>query len=77
MYNYHQPVSLLFSLLDRMSLNKNVFCINRCFYLNSFGQGVKIEVKQVDDNYEWLYNENQYLVLGSKHTGVFLFMCVC
>jgi len=22
---------------------------------------VKIEVKQVDDNYTWLYNENQYL----------------
>ena len=35
--------------------------INRHFYLNSFGQGVKIEVKQVDDNYTWLYNENQYL----------------
>jgi len=33
--------------------------INRHFYLNSFSQGVKIEVKQVDDNYTWLYNENQ------------------
>ena len=22
---------------------------------------MKIEVKQVDDNYTWLYNENQYL----------------
>ena len=35
--------------------------INHHFYLNSFSQGVKIEVKQVDDNYTWLYNENQYL----------------
>jgi len=31
--------------------------INRYFDLNS----CKIEVKQVDDNYTWLYNENQYL----------------
>jgi len=23
--------------------------------------GLKIEVKQVDDNYSWLYNENQDL----------------
>ena len=29
--------------------------------LNSCSHGVKIEVKQVDDNYAWLYNENQYL----------------
>ena len=35
--------------------------INRHFYLNSFSHGVKIEVKQVADNYTWLYNENQYL----------------
>jgi len=35
--------------------------INCNFYLNSFSQGVKIEVKQADDNYIWLYNENQYL----------------
>jgi len=34
--------------------------INRHFYLNSRSHGVKIEVKQVDDNYTWLYNENQY-----------------
>jgi len=32
--------------------------INRHFDLT---HGVKIEVKQVDDNYTWLYNENQYL----------------
>ena len=35
--------------------------INSQFDLNSCSQGVKIEVKQVDDNYTWLYNENQYL----------------
>ena len=35
--------------------------INRYFDLNSCSHGVKIEVKQVDDNYKWLYNENQYL----------------
>ena len=34
---------------------------NRYFDLNSCSQGMKIEVKQVDDNYTWLYNENQYL----------------
>jgi len=28
--------------------------------LNSCSRGVKIEVKQGDDNYTWLYNENQY-----------------
>jgi len=31
------------------------------FWFNSCSHGVKIEVKQVDDNYTWLYNENQYL----------------
>ena len=31
------------------------------FNLNSCSHGVKIEVKQVDDNYTWLYKENQYL----------------
>ena len=35
--------------------------INHHFDLNSCSHGVKIEVKQVDDNYTWLYNENQYL----------------
>ena len=35
--------------------------INRYFDLNSCSHGVKIEVKQVDDNYTWLYNENKYL----------------
>ena len=35
--------------------------INRHFDLNSYSHGVKIEVKQVGDNYTWLYNENQYL----------------
>ena len=35
--------------------------INHHFDLNSCSHGVKIEVKQVDDNYIWLYNENQYL----------------
>ena len=35
--------------------------INRHFDLNSISHEVKIEVKQVDDNYTWLYNENQYL----------------
>ena len=37
--------------------------MNRHFDLNSCSHGVKIEVKQVDDNYTWLYNynENQYL----------------
>jgi len=35
--------------------------INRHFDLNSCSRGVKIEVKQADDNYTWLYNENQYL----------------
>ena len=35
--------------------------INRNFYLNSFSHGVKIGVKQFDDNNTWLYNENQYL----------------
>jgi len=35
--------------------------INRHFDLNSFSHGVKIEVKQVDDNYTRLYKENQYL----------------
>jgi len=34
--------------------------INRHFDLNSCSHGVKTE-KQVDDNYLWLYNENQYL----------------
>jgi len=24
---------------------------------------VKLEVKEIDDNYTWLYNENQYLYL--------------
>ena len=33
--------------------------INRHFDLNSCNHGVKIEVKQVDDNNSWLYNENQ------------------
>ena len=28
---------------------------------HSGSHGVKIEVKQVDDNYTWLYNENEYL----------------
>jgi len=31
--------------------------INRQFDLNSCSHGVK----QVDENYTWLYNENQYL----------------
>jgi len=31
------------------------------FDLNSCSHGVKIEVKQVGDNYTWLYNENKYL----------------
>ena len=31
------------------------------FWFKSMRHGVKIEVKQVDDNYTWLYNENQYL----------------
>ena len=35
--------------------------INLHFDLNSCSHRVKIEVKQVDDNYTWLYNENQYL----------------
>jgi len=35
--------------------------INHHFQLNSCSHGVKIEVKQVDDNNKWLYNENQYL----------------
>jgi len=35
--------------------------INRHFGLNSCSQGVKIEVKQVDDNDALIYNENQYL----------------
>jgi len=35
--------------------------INRHFDLNSYSHVVKIEVKQDDDNYTWLYNENQYL----------------
>ena len=35
--------------------------INCYFDLNSCSHGVKIEVKQVDDSYTWLYNENQYL----------------
>jgi len=35
--------------------------INRYLDFNSCSYGVKIEVKQVDDNYTWLYNENQYL----------------
>ena len=34
--------------------------INRYFDLSSCSHGVKIEVKQVDDNYT-CYNENQYL----------------
>jgi len=40
--------------------------INRHFDLNSCSHGVKIEVKQVDNNYTWLYNENQYLDLYVK-----------
>ena len=35
--------------------------INGHFDLNSCSHGVKIEVKQVADNYTWLYNEIQYL----------------
>ena len=35
--------------------------INCHFDLNSYSDGVKIEVKQVDDYHTWLYNENQYL----------------
>ena len=35
--------------------------INCYFDLSSCSHGVKIEVKQIDDNYIWLYNENQYL----------------
>jgi len=35
--------------------------IHRHFDLNWCSQGVKIEAKQVDDNYTWLNNENQYL----------------
>ena len=31
--------------------------VNRYFDLNSYSHGVK----QVDDNYTWLYYENQYL----------------
>ena len=30
-------------------------------HLSSCSHGVKIEMKQVDNNYTWLYNENQYL----------------
>jgi len=32
------------------------------FYLNSCSHGVKIEVKQVDYNYTWLYNEINILM---------------
>jgi len=35
--------------------------INHHFDLNLCSHGVKIEVKQVDDNSIWLYNENQNL----------------
>ena len=35
--------------------------ISRYFDLNSCSHGEKIEVKQVNDNYIWIYNENQYL----------------
>jgi len=35
--------------------------INRHFDLNSCSHGVRIEVKQVDDDYTRLYNENQCL----------------
>jgi len=35
--------------------------INRHFDLYSCSHGVKIEVKQVGDNYTWFYIENQYL----------------
>jgi len=34
--------------------------------------GVKIEVKQVDDNYTWLYNENQYLYVKLSNYGLML-----
>ena len=34
---------------------------SRLFNLSSCSHGVKIEVKQVDRTYTWLYNENQYL----------------
>jgi len=35
--------------------------INCHFDLSSCSYGMKIKVKQVDDNYTWLYNENQCL----------------
>ena len=38
--------------------------INHHFDLNSYSYGVKIEVKQVTNNYTWLYNENQYRNCG-------------
>jgi len=33
--------------------------IDHHFDLNSCSHGVKIEMKQVDDNDTWLYNENK------------------
>ena len=44
------------------------------FDLNSCSDGVKIELKQVDDNYTWLYNKNQYL---NVELSVFLIMDKC
>jgi len=35
--------------------------INCQFDLNSCSHGVKVEVRQVDGNNSWLYNENQSL----------------
>jgi hypothetical protein len=37
--------------------------INHYFDLSSCSHGVKIEVKQVDDNYTWLYNENHIYMI--------------
>ena len=40
---------------------------NLHFHLNSCSHGVKIEVKQVNDNYTWFYNENQYFELELRN----------
>ena len=49
--------------------------INRHFDLNSYSHVVKIEVKQDDDNYTWLYNENQYLYVELSVFFVILDKC--
>jgi len=43
------------------SLDLNANGRQSSFLFKLCSHGVKIEVKQVDDNYTWLYNENQYL----------------